>query len=210
MAEIGEISRSGLQFQQKSAHRRNAYAEFFAALRGTCQRLGAHNRVLCPFALCPVRDPHSYRSVPFAGQPVPFSDICAKICRSFLIALAIVRHKIELFCIEIINKGTKTCSRKLGSSQQQQHSASLVAWKQIYNALPLVARLVRSPLIRLGSTKQLQPLRALLQLCFATTRASAAQRAKTFRAQAARLIEMNSRQGFALAAVLRSKDPEYV
>ena len=206
MAIFGMISRRELQFQQNSAHQDSDATEIFAASRTSCQPLVTHRWGPNPFAYCLVRDPHSYRSAPFVGQPVSFFRHCAKICRNFLIALAVTARTVNLLAIEIITKGTKTCLRKLGSSQQQQQSAWLAAWKQTFSAAQLAQQLVQLQQTRLAQTKPQQHLLAQLLACFATTQASAARLAKTFRAVAARFTNMNSRRGNTSAAVLRSKD----
>ena len=207
MAKLGTISRSDLQFQQNSAHGPCAIAEVFAALRASWQRLHTRRWGPRPSAFCLVRDPHSYRSVLFAGQPVSFFATCADLCCNCAIALAAGPRKGALFSIDITKKGTKTCLRKLGSSQQQQHSASQVAWKQISNAVPQVLRLARLQQMKSACLVAKVRLQVLRLAHFSITLAS---HAKTLRARAARLTQMNSRLGFAQAAVLRSKDPMYV
>ncbi|MEP0722476.1 MAG: hypothetical protein ABJC34_07200 [Marinomonas sp.] len=209
MATVGMNSRSDLSFQQNLAHNSLNSEGFFAALRTSCQRLDTHRWTPRPFAFCPVRDPHSCRSVPEKGQPVSFCAFCAEKCRNFLIALAESALKVDLLAIEIRNKGTKTCLRKLGSSQQLLHSLSRVAWKQICSVALLAQPLVRLLQMRLAQTKRRQHLQAQLLAFCATTQASAARHAKTFRATLARHTIMNSRQGPSLAAVLRSKDTAY-
>lgn len=204
------ISRSDLQFQQISAHRNSDAAEFFAASRASCQPLGTHRWGPNPSVYCLVRDPHSCRSAPFVGQPVSFFGICAEKCRNFLIALAVAARTVDLLAIDIKSKGTKTCSRKLGSSQQLQHSALRAAWKLISSAVPLAQQPVQLQQTHLAQTRQQQRLLVQPLACCATTQASAARPAKTFRAIVARFIDINSRWGSALAAVLRSKDPRHV
>ncbi len=210
MARFGMNSRSDLQFQQDLAHPRFGFVETFAGSRAACHRLGTHNWTPRLIAYCLVRDPHSYRSAPAKGQPVSFFDVCAKKCRNLLVALVVTSNTVELLAIEISNKGTKTCLRKLGSSQQLLHSLSRVAWKQICSVALLAQPPVRLLQMRLAQTKQRQHLQAQLLAFCATTQASAARHAKTFRATLARHTIMNSRQGPSLAAVLRSKDTAYV
>jgi hypothetical protein len=144
------------------------------------------------------------------GQPVPFSAKCAKICRHSDIALVETSATVNLLAIEIENKGTKTCLRKLGLSQQQLHSLWLVAWKLTCSAPQLVQQLAQLPQTALAQTKQQQRLLVQQLVCSATTLVSAARHAKNIRATQARHTIMNSRQGPSLAAVLRSKDTEYV
>ena len=210
MALIGMISRSALQFQQKTAQWDSATMQFFAAARASCQRLNTHRWGLCPFAYCLVRDPHSCRFVPRVGQPASFLWDLAEKCRNLLIALAVIACTVNLLTIEITTKGTKTCLRKLGSSQQRLHSAWLVVWKLTCSVAPSVQQLVRLQQTRLVQIKQQQHLPVPPLACCATMQASAARHAKTFRANLARFTDMNSRPGIPLAAVLRSKDPTYV
>ena len=207
MTAIGMNSRSDLHFQQKSAHGFAQMADVFAALHATCQRLMTHRWALFPFAYCLVRDPHSYRSVPSVGQPVSFFTTLAKKCRKFSFALVVPARTVKSLTIEIFEKGTKKCSRKHGSSQQLQHLAWPVAWKTTWNAALLALQSALWPLMRSGLAVQKVLLLAPQQVRLLTTLASPA---KTSRAIAARLGNMNSRRGFASAAVLRSKDPEYV
>jgi len=210
MAKLGTISRSDLQFQQNSAHGTCAIAEVFAALRASCQRLHTHRWGPRPSAFCLVRDPHSYRSVLFAGQPVSFFATCADLCCNCAIALAAGPRKGALFSIDITKKGTKTCLRKLGSSQQPPHSPLRVAWKPTFSAASLVP-LLALPRPRFWAQTRLQPgLRAHPQACCVTTPVSAAPHAKTSAARIARPSSINRRRGSASAAVLRSKDPMYV
>lgn len=203
-------SRNTLQFQQNPAHRFVAIVEGFAGLCASCQRSYTHRWGPCPFAYCLVRDPHSCRSVPAVAQPASFFAGLAKKCRNLSIALVVPAARVNSLIIAIIAKGTKTCLRKHGSSQQQPHSVWQVVWKQICSVAPLVRPLARSPQTRLAPTKQRQRWLVLLQACCVTTPASAAPHAKTSRAHAARLTDMNSRLGSTLAAVLRSKDPRHV
>ena len=210
MAIVGMNSRSDLKFQQNSAYGPLGFVDFFAALCTSCQRLKTHRWTPRPIVYCLVRDPHSCRSVPVKGRPVSFNDLCAEKCRSTLIALVVTSYKVDLSAIEIRKKGTKTCLRKLGLSRQQQLSVWLGAWKQTFSAVLLVAQSVRlRPLNSVLTRPQVQQL-VLQQHCCVTTQVSAAHHVKTFRAIAACFTDMNSRRGFASAAVLRSKDPLHV
>lgn len=210
MAIVGMISRIALQFQQYLAHACFDLAEAFAGLRASCHRLATHYWTPRPLTLCLMRDPHSYRSGPHSGQPVPFFGACAKKCRNFIVALVVAPNTVNSLTIEIVNKGTKTCLRKLGLSQQLLLSLSQVVSKLTCSAALLAQPLVQLPLTRSAQTKQQQHLLAPLLACCVTTLASAARPAKIFRATPARQTQLNSRQGSSLAAVLRSKDTAYV
>jgi hypothetical protein len=145
------------------------------------------------------------------GQPVPFSELCAKKCRNFVVALVATANTVNSLIIVIAKKGTKTCLRKLGSSQQQLHSLWLVVSKLTCSAALLAQLPVQLLQTRSAQTKQRQLLLVRLLAFFATTQASAASLAKTFRAFVkARHTHLNSRRGSSSAAVLRSKDTAYV
>ena len=210
MTAVGINSRSDLQFQQNSAHKRLGIANDFADLRGSCQRLVTHFWTPRPFDDCQVRDPHFYRSVPILGQPVSFCSFCAKICRNLNIALAVWMGTVNLLTIEITHKGKKTCLRKLGSSQQQLLSLLLVAWKLTCSAALSAQQAGLSWVHRSALAKLKVPLLVpLVRFCL-ITQALRVSLAKTICATLARNIDINRRQDLIPAAFLRLKDPEYV
>jgi hypothetical protein len=210
MNAVGINPRSDLQFKQKLAHMRLVIADAFADLRGSCQRLVTHRWTLRPFDDFLVRNPHSYRSVPIVGQPVSFCSVCAKTCRNLVIALAVWVGTVNLLAIELTNKGKKTCLRKLGSSQQQLLSHSLVAWKLTCSAALSVQRAGLFWVRRSALAKLKVPLLVPLVRFCSITQVLRVSLAKTIRATSARNIDINRRRDLIPAAFLRSKDPEYV
>lgn len=209
-AIVGMNSRSDLHFQRNLAQWRRRFADAFAGPSASCQRLGAQVGTPRPAPHDHVRNPDFHRSGPAMGQPVLFSSECAEKCRNRDIPLVETACSVDLLAIENLNKGKTTCLTNLGSSLLQLLSLWLVAWKLTCSVARLVQLLARLPLTHLAQTKQQQHLLVQLLACSATTLASAAKRAKNFRATLARHTIMNSRQGPSLTAVLRSKDMKYV
>lgn len=209
-ATVGTNSQSDPQYQQDLAHWRAGFGDVFAGLFGSCQRLGTQRRTPRLASYDYVRVPHSRRSGPHMGQPVPFSARCAEKCRNCEFSLVETARSVDLLAIANLEKGTTICLRKLGSSQLQLHSLWPVVWKLTCSAASLAQLAVSSLQKFLEQTQQQLLLLALPLVCSVTTLASAAPHAKTFRATLARHTIMNSRQGPSLAAVLRSKDKRYV
>lgn len=200
-------SRSDLQFKQNSAHDVLGFADVFAALRASCQRLDTHRWTPRPFAFCLVRDPHSCRSVPEKGQPVSFFGLWAESCCNFLIALPVTGRNVASSAIEIKNKGTRTCLRKLGSSQEQQHSH----WQDVSN-LTLNGRLLvlaqaASPakFLRTIDASKVHLLVDLSVRCLTNCNFF-----KTLIVRSTRSPSNDRRRGYPLVAILRLRDPSHV
>ena len=158
----------------------------------------------------PQRQQYFGRCVFLTKRPTIAARLCARKRRNRDISLVVPRGTAHSWGTVSTYKGTKTCLRKLGSSQQQPHSLWQGAWKQTSSVALSAQPPVQSQLTHLAQTQPQQRLPVRPLACCVTTRASAAQRAKTSTAPDARTSSNNRRRDFPSAAILRLKDPSHV
>lgn len=158
----------------------------------------------------PLQQQGRSRCVSPVGRPTFALTVCAKKRRTRMFSLVVSPTTDHSGGTVSPEKGTKTCLRNPGSSQQLHHSPSLAASKLTCSAAPLAQPLVQSLQTHSAQTQPQQPLPVLPLACCVTTPASAAPHAKTPSARSPRTSLIDRRRGSAPAAILRSKDPIHV
>lgn len=154
--------------------------------------------------------PRISRFVLRSEQPAFVLSGWAGYCRLTQNCLVAARASAHGWMISFNHKGTRSCSKKPGSSQQSLLSPSQAAWSPTWSALRLAQPQARLPLTPSVLTRLLALPQVWPQACCATTLASAAPQTNTSPAHTGQHTHHERRWGLRPGGVLRSKDLSYV